>query len=476
MSLSEIKSLDKDSAIALYNQLNLPIPKGADLDFLRSSLRLIKINQKPLETTHLYQNAGEILKDQVPEYQNTSEEHDYEDIDDFSSNSNCSASSETMPAQGDRIPAITIPCFSGKRGECVVSFLKTYEKAAQINRWTEEEKQTYVSLYLSGTAADRLELFENQNPAATWQALKETLLKEYSPRESKTLMIAQLNARVQLPTEPVGEYVTDVEKLCARVDTNMSQDAVCSHIIKGLSPMILNQIGVLDNSTLAKLKENLGRSDLSSILLRQRLGLETGSTSQGTHNLEAQIKGLSEMVQQLQVETRKAEDRGRVREGRDYDSRYERDYGEARREDFRPRYEDYRPRWEDFRPRRDDSRQRRDNSRPREEDYRRRRDGSRTRRYDSRIREDSRTRRYDSRIRDDSRTRRHGSRIREDSRPRQNFREQDHSYRSRSRSQSWGRGRQEGNRSVRFEDQNEKEVRCWDCDGVGHFYKNCPKN
>lgn len=475
LTLSEIKKLDKYQAVELYKKLNLRIPKGADLDFLRSNLRLVKITD-PANGSGLYENSEDVLRSLEPTYKNTAPgENEYEDVDDFSSdddsvsskvtdsdNKGTRSQSSAMAVQGQRIPVITIPTFSGNTDECVLNFLKRFEKAAEINGWTDEQKKSYISLYLSGSASDRCDLYEAQNPVSTWQALKATLRAEYSPAESKALIMAQLNSRVQLPTEPLSHYVTDVEKLCARFDVNMAEETKCSHIVKGLSPLVLQQIAVLDNSSLARLRENLSRSDLSTVLLRHRLGLEEGSTSKTTSHLEDQVRGLSQMVQQLQVETRKNgyehsdtrelhQGRGRSKDRRDYRGDYREPYDSPPRRDYRRQYRDAY-----------DSPPRRDHSRPG------------LRRNDSR-----------GRYPDESRRSYHGQALNRDyngeHRPDYSgFKRDARGAGNRYEGNRYEGNRYEGNRdtqrSVRFQESPNKGVKCWNCGKFGHVSRNCSKN
>jgi len=55
LSLTNIRSLDKNGIINLYNKLGIPFPPEADLEYLRSKFRLIKLRS----TTDGYNTQSE---------------------------------------------------------------------------------------------------------------------------------------------------------------------------------------------------------------------------------------------------------------------------------------------------------------------------------------------------------------------------------------------------------------------------------
>lgn len=61
---------DKDRAIDFYKKLYLRIPRGANLDFLRSNLRLIKITD-PANGEDVYDNLEDAISSLGPTNENT---------------------------------------------------------------------------------------------------------------------------------------------------------------------------------------------------------------------------------------------------------------------------------------------------------------------------------------------------------------------------------------------------------------------
>lgn len=103
----------------------------------------------------------------------------------------------------------------------------------------------------------------------------------------KPLIMAQLNTRIHLPTEPLSHYVTEVERLCRKLNMDMAEETKCSHILKVLSPLCSKN--VCYNTSLAQPKDNLDICDLNTSMIRHWLGMEVGSAPSQTSHLEEQI-------------------------------------------------------------------------------------------------------------------------------------------------------------------------------------------
>lgn len=71
------------------------------------------------------------------------------------------------------------------------------------------------------------------------------------------MLLMKLNNRVKLLKESVIQYWTDIELLCACFDNNLMEHKFCAYILKEINPLILQQISMLDNTTLDKLNTNI---------------------------------------------------------------------------------------------------------------------------------------------------------------------------------------------------------------------------
>lgn len=289
LTLSQIKSLNKDQALEIYHKYNLPVPKGSDLEYLRSNLRLLKLgNSTNTGSDTNYENK---IAEQLHNSLGLKTEqryrreitHDYEEIDDFYSSESESSSVKdlNMANPQERLPFFNPGVFSGQVTESIEHFINSFERAAKINAWKQENLKTYLPIYLAGAALDIYENIMRKNQGVTWDELKDEMQKTFSPVESNELRRMKLNSRIQYPSESVVQYMAEIEKLCSQVDERMEERKICSHILKGLNPALLQQISMLDNSTLERLRENISRYEMSSFLIRQRLGLEDGGKWNG---------------------------------------------------------------------------------------------------------------------------------------------------------------------------------------------------
>lgn len=137
----------------------------------------------------------------------------------------------------DRIPFCKPIKFAGAIHENVDSFIHKYNKASNINGWTPEQKTSFLTIYLQGTASTFLENFEQINPNATWYLIEEALRLEFEPTAQKHLLRTMIEKRKQLPDESIASYINDIENLCKRVDANMDSFTL---YLKGLNPKLLD--------------------------------------------------------------------------------------------------------------------------------------------------------------------------------------------------------------------------------------------
>lgn len=87
----------------------------------------------------------------------------------------------------------------------------------------------------------------------------------------------KLYNRIQLSVETVIQYRTDIELLYARLNPKMSESKLCTYILKGLNPTLLQQVTMLDNTTLQKLSANIQGYEQASYMILKRLGINMAS-------------------------------------------------------------------------------------------------------------------------------------------------------------------------------------------------------
>jgi len=182
LSISDLRNLNKEQAKELFVKLGLTIPKHRDLEYLRATLRLKKIN---LAQEHTYENH---LADKFnTALQNFDKESTHKTEDNFTDEDNDSYetidfSPTTRPKvnmANERIPFATPSNFGGNVSENVEMFMNRFEKAATLNNWNDNHKKAYLSLYVTDLAARRLAMLEKQDPAANWATLKSKFTLPY---------------------------------------------------------------------------------------------------------------------------------------------------------------------------------------------------------------------------------------------------------------------------------------------------------
>lgn len=154
--------------------------------------------------------------------------------------------------------------------EDVRKFFKQYEKAAEVNRWKDEDKVKFLSIFLKGIASTFLENLEDKKNSWNWDDLKTEFLDEFQPIGYLTLIKNKLETKRQNDLETVMGFVAEVEHLCRQLDKNMKEEDICVYILRGLKESVLNSISLHDNSNLKKLKDNLKKYELMQFRINNR--------------------------------------------------------------------------------------------------------------------------------------------------------------------------------------------------------------
>ena len=155
LTLTEIKNLKLDDLKEWFCKLGLDIPDQADVEYLRSNLRLLKLTGDVIQ----YENKLAIGLDNVLKSLPTPDkrpvrENIYEDVDaiigssdSFSESVDSEISSMAVPRE--KVPFFHPGNFSGRRSESVEAFLKRYERAVAINNWDNAKAKLYLPIYLT---------------------------------------------------------------------------------------------------------------------------------------------------------------------------------------------------------------------------------------------------------------------------------------------------------------------------------------
>ncbi|XP_050544283.1 uncharacterized protein LOC126907215 [Daktulosphaira vitifoliae] len=155
--------------------------------------------------------------------------------------------------------------FSGGINERVDSFLKTFNRAALINNWSEIDKPQYLVAFLQGPALTFYDNIESKN--LPWKELEIRFREEFEPIAQNDMLRILLERRKQVDDEQTGVFINEIEALCKRVDKNMSEEELVRNVMKGLKPSIARYIGILENRNLDELKKNIHKYEMIEFMI-----------------------------------------------------------------------------------------------------------------------------------------------------------------------------------------------------------------
>lgn len=178
--------------------------------------------------------------------------------------------------------------FSGGINERVDSFLKTFNRAANINNWADEDKPQYLVAFLQGAALTFYDNIESKN--LPWKELEKRFREEFEPIAQNDMLRILLERRKQADDEPTVVFLNEVESLCRRIDSNMSEGELVRNIMRGLKPSIARYIGILDNNNIDQLKKNIHKYEMLDFLI-------TGETVKSPFEIKQSI--INEKINQI---------------------------------------------------------------------------------------------------------------------------------------------------------------------------------
>lgn len=179
-------------------------------------------------------------------------------------------STETMADRGNLIQPGK---FRGDPEEMVSDYLTKFDRAARANGWDERRKAIVLPCYLEGAALKWYENLErttaDQTP--TWEQIQVGMKSAFQTIAFDEQVEYRLRMRMQAEGESVDSYVQDVLSLCAQVDATMPEASKVRHILRGLSPSLIEKVMVMDNSSVAKLQDNIRKAQTARYLAGVRV-------------------------------------------------------------------------------------------------------------------------------------------------------------------------------------------------------------
>lgn len=125
--------------------------------------------------------------------------------------------------KADKIPALPKflcpPTFNPCTGNATV-YIRSYERTATANGWTNSLKMTYFGTFLEGAADHWYQRYkiDEDNQNKTWEDVKMDFLKEYGNHESRRSQERQLYEKKQGPTQSIKSYYFELQELFAEYD------------------------------------------------------------------------------------------------------------------------------------------------------------------------------------------------------------------------------------------------------------------
>lgn len=197
-----------------------------------------------------------------------------------------------------RLPKVEIPTFGGTLPEDVSNYLKTFEKIATANGWTDADKTAYLPLYLTGNAQLFYANLETRNDTAlaTWAAIKQAYTTRFRTAQWTENLKHQIKQLKQRPGQPASDYIDLVMSKCQSYKVDMTQEKLMRYVKLGLCPELLDKIAGIRYQDVEDLRSAL--LDLEILLRRLKQKREAENR---THQLQSTVNELRLELEQQNI-------------------------------------------------------------------------------------------------------------------------------------------------------------------------------
>lgn len=158
------------------------------------------------------------------------------------------AMAETSPPQapqGSRSPSpqqVTVlhplvpDRYRGAAFEDIEDWLDKYERVAQINQWTEQQKLSHVYFALDDSGRT---WYENREAIlTTWNDFRQKITDTFASADRRDRAQQLMELRVQQPNESVTMFAEDMARLFRRADPNMTEDRKLRYLMRGVKEQL----------------------------------------------------------------------------------------------------------------------------------------------------------------------------------------------------------------------------------------------
>ena len=166
-----------------------------------------------------------------------------------------------------KLPIPPQPSFLGNVHEDVNLFFTQLETLQDYYKWdNNEKKMQWLQFYLKDDALNAFHLAKpTQN---TYELMKPFLIARFTP--NKQSLKNKLKKFRYKNGEDIDSHIEAVKKILQKIEPNMPQSRLCKKILKTLSATLVEKIGILDNSTEQKLKQNIANYE-DTIYVRDQI-------------------------------------------------------------------------------------------------------------------------------------------------------------------------------------------------------------
>ena len=142
--------------------------------------------------------------------------------------------------------------FFGEPGDDVEKWLKSFERVARANNWSEKRQCDILPAYLRDRAAEYFDELPDSDKT-TLIRLKEALIEHFMPKEARRFYYADLYSRKQGQYESASDFGRAIQLLVRRAYAEMPlehQDTLMrEHFVNGLRPDLKRIVLISDPKT-----------------------------------------------------------------------------------------------------------------------------------------------------------------------------------------------------------------------------------
>ncbi|RWS23174.1 hypothetical protein B4U80_07563, partial [Leptotrombidium deliense] len=194
--------------------------------------------------------------------------------------------------------------YNGAPHRDVLRWLEEFEDFAGSCNWSDATKINKLPFYLKEAARDWYSSYVTNSsvPPRTWLSLKESLKNYFLPSSYNTYLRDRLHSAVQLPHQPVANYILEKKTLCFKLDPNMSETDIIHHILEGIDPEIAKVIYTANPESVEKLLEVAKNAERGTRNLAARLTREAKSNNGEISEMRQMMIQMSSLLTKIAEE------------------------------------------------------------------------------------------------------------------------------------------------------------------------------